>query len=459
MSILDSNIRLTGSPKKTRAPAVAGLFYPDNPSQLRDMIQGFLAHAGDGGPVPKAIIVPHAGYIYSGAVAASAYATLKPVRHSITRVILLGPAHRVYLRGLALPAAAMFQTPLGDIQIDVELAGKIRDLPQVLVMDDAHEQEHSLEVHLPFLQSLFDNFTLLPLVVGDASPQQVSEVLDRVWGGSETLIVISSDLSHYHDYASAQRIDADTSDAIQHLQLEKIGPHQACGCAPMSGLLAIARRSHMQVRLLDLRNSGDTAGSRDRVVGYGAYAVLPQQHYSREQRLTLLQIARQSIHNGLENNRPLHPDMAGFEEALLEPRASFVTLHLDGELRGCIGTTEAVAPLVNSIADNAWRAAFRDPRFKPLTSEEFARLSISISVLSQPELLRFASEAELLPQLRPHVDGLIIERGMLRATFLPEVWESLPSPRDFLAQLKRKAGMAADDVPEHAWSYQAEHIE
>jgi len=459
MSILDSNIRLSNAPQKVRPPAVAGLFYPDNPEELREMIKGYLAQAGNDIPAPKAIIAPHAGFIYSGPVAARAYATLKTVRHTISKVILLGPAHRVYLRGLALPSATFFQTPLGDMAIDGELVQKIRGMPQVRVMDEAHAQEHSLEVHLPFLQTMLDKFTLLPLVVGDASPEEVSEVLDRVWGGDETLIVISSDLSHYHDYTSARRIDAGTSTAIQNLELEKIGPHQACGCMPMSGLLNIARRSGMQVRILDLRNSGDTAGSRDRVVGYGAYSIHANHRYDRKHRQQLLQIARQSILNGLHTNHPLQPDINEFDATLLEHRASFVTLNLNGGLRGCIGTTDTVAPLVIGIADNAYRAAFHDPRFKPLTAEEFERVKISISVLSKPEPLHFTSEAELLNKLRPRIDGLIIERGPLRATFLPEVWESLPSPHEFLSHLKRKAGMAADDVPERAWRYGAEHIE
>lgn len=459
MSILDSNIRLSGAPQKVRPAAVAGLFYPDNPEELRGMIEEYLAQAGDDIPAPKAIIAPHAGFIYSGPVAARAYATLKTVRHTIKKVILMGPAHRVYLRGLALPSATFFQTPLGDITIDEELVQKIRSLPQVMVKDVAHAEEHSLEVHLPFLQTVLDNFTLLPLVVGDVSPEEVSEVLDQVWGGDETLIVISSDLSHYHDYASARRIDAVTSAAIQHLELEKIGPHQACGCMPMSGLLKIARRTGMQVRMLDLRNSGDTAGSRDRVVGYGAYSIHANLHYDREHRQQLLQIARQSILHGLQNNRPLQPDVNAFDATLKEHCASFVTLNIEGELRGCIGTTDTVAPLGIGIADNAYRAAFRDPRFKPLTVEEFAHVKISISVLSKPEPLHFTSEADLLHQLRPRVDGLIIERGQLRATFLPEVWESLPSPNDFLSHLKRKAGMASDEAPERAWRYQTEHIE
>ena len=459
MSILDTNIRLTGASKKTRFPAVAGLFYPADPEELREMINGFLEQAQNDVPPPKAIIVPHAGFIYSGPVAARAYATLKSVRGLIKKVILLGPAHRVYLRGLALPGDNEFLTPLGTIPIDVDLVKKLQGLPQVSVMDAAHSEEHSLEVHLPFLQTVLENFTLLPLVVGEATPTEVSDVLDRVWGGDETLIVISSDLSHYHDYATARSIDSNTSAAIQHLELEKIGPHQACGCVPMSGLLNIARRSGMQVRILDLRNSGDTAGTRDRVVGYGAYSLHAHNKYDMKQRQRLLSVARESILNGLHQGHPLHPDETEFDDLLRERCACFVTLNINDDLRGCIGTTEAVSPLVLSVADNAYRAAFQDPRFKPLTETEFEQLKISISVLSKPGSIPFNTEAELLRQLRPRVDGLIIESGPLRATFLPEVWESLPTAREFLAHLKRKAGMDQAAAPQRAWRYTAEHIE
>ena len=273
MSILDTNIRLTGASKKTRFPAVAGLFYPADPEELREMINGFLEQAQNDVPPPKAIIVPHAGFIYSGPVAARAYATLKSVRGLIKKVILLGPAHRVYLRGLALPGDNEFLTPLGTIPIDVDLVKKLQGLPQVSVMDAAHSEEHSLEVHLPFLQTVLENFTLLPLVVGEATPTEVSDVLDRVWGGDETLIVISSDLSHYLEYETAKELDAETSRAIEALQPEEIAQHQACGRIPVSGLLRAARHHHLHATILDQRNSGDTAGSKDRVVGYGAYAL------------------------------------------------------------------------------------------------------------------------------------------------------------------------------------------
>jgi len=255
-----------------RQPAVAGMFYPADPQQLARDVRQLLAGARPHDLVPKALIAPHAGYIYSGAVAATAYATLIPIATHIRRVVLLGPTHRVAVRGLALPGVDAFDMPLGRIELDAEAARAIAGLPQVTVSAQAHAQEHSLEVHLPFLQSVLPDFKLLPLAVGMATAEEVAEVLDRVWGGPETLIVISSDLSHYHSYAEAQRIDRET--ARQILGLQPLANHdQACGATPVNGLLLCARRRGLKVRQLDLRNSGDTAGDRTRVVGYGAFAL------------------------------------------------------------------------------------------------------------------------------------------------------------------------------------------
>ena len=254
-----------------RPAAVAGMFYPADAAELQQEINHYLQSNPGLETPPKAMIVPHAGYIYSGPVAATAYSCLTPVRDVINRVVLLGPAHRVPFTGLASSSASGFQTPLGTVPLDQPAIQKLNQLPQVHIMDIAHEQEHSLEVHLPFLQVVLNDFELIPLVVGDASKKDVAEVLELVWGGEETLIVISSDLSHYQSYKVAQQIDRATSDAIEQLQPDQIHYDMACGRNPVNGLLEVARRKHLHAKTLDLRNSGDTAGPRDRVVGYGAY--------------------------------------------------------------------------------------------------------------------------------------------------------------------------------------------
>lgn len=255
-----------------RPPAVAGTFYPGAGRVLVQDIRTMLDSALSKTPAataPKALIVPHAGYIYSGSTAALAYAQLAAVRHSIRRVVLLGPAHRVPVRGLALPGDDFLATPLGEIEVDQVAVTQLLKLPQVVVSRHVHAQEHSLEVQLPFLQTVLDNFTLVPLVVGDASPPEVAEVLELLWGGPETLLVISSDLSHFLPYRTAQQIDSQTTQAILNLD-GRLSHQQACGGTPINGLLLAAHQHGLQPHLLGLCNSGDTAGDKERVVGYAA---------------------------------------------------------------------------------------------------------------------------------------------------------------------------------------------
>lgn len=256
-----------------RPTAVAGMFYPANSDVLADMVKNALTQASPSSEthIPKALIVPHAGYIYSGAIAASAYQYLQPIRDIIKRVVIIGPSHRVGFHGLALSSADSFETPLGYIQIDKSAQAKLLDIEGVHIMDQAHAAEHSLEVQLPFLQQLLDDFSIIPIVAGNASPQQVAKVIETLWLGPETLIVISSDLSHYHDYQTAQQLDQATSQAIVGLDFHAIHSDNACGCVGINGLLKFAHEHPLAVSMVDLRNSGDTAGDKDRVVGYGAY--------------------------------------------------------------------------------------------------------------------------------------------------------------------------------------------
>ena len=254
-----------------RPTAVAGVFYPGETNILERDVRAMLAAAHTGKLTPKALIAPHAGYVYSGAIAASAYASLKNVAAKIRRVVLLGPTHRVAVRGLALPGADAFATPLGVVQVDLAAAQAIAHLPQVTTSMAAHAQEHSLEVQLPFLQAVLPDFKLLPLAVGMATPQEVAEVLEALWGDDETLIVVSSDLSHYLPYDIAKKVDTASTQSILALE-HSISHEQACGATPINGLALAARRHHLTPHLLDLRNSGDTAGPRDGVVGYAAFA-------------------------------------------------------------------------------------------------------------------------------------------------------------------------------------------
>ncbi len=436
----------------TRPAAVAGMFYPADAQTLAVEVDRLLdaVAPGEGVHAPKLLVVPHAGYVYSGPVAAQAYALLAPWREQIVRVVLLGPTHRVAVRGLAAPTVSAFDTPLGRVELDTVALQQLAELPQVRTSDAAHAQEHSLEVQLPFLQRALGAFTLLPLAVGDASAAEVAQVLERVWGGGETLIVISTDLSHYLPYAEARTKDRTTVERI--LRLDPALDHaQACGATPLAGALLAARAHGLVPRLLDLRNSGDTAGDRSRVVGYCAIAFEPRELRPRASETeqtehdttlgaALISRARNAIAGALgmpSAREPGHP-------ALAAPGATFVTLRRRGELRGCVGTLAAERPLADDVRRHALAAAFQDSRFEPLVVEEFSELEIEVSLLEPAQPLHAGSEADAHAKLQPGVDGVVLEWRGRRATFLPQVWEQLPQPREFLAALKHKAGLPAD---------------
>ncbi len=430
---------------QVRPAAVAGMFYPRDARALdrdvADLLDGVENLAPRFGH-PKALIVPHAGYVYSGPVAARAYDELGAARGIVKRVVLLGPVHRVPVRGLALPGSDAFDTPLGRVPVDAEAVRMLAPFRQVVTSPEAHAQEHALEVQLPFLQKMLGEFALVPLAVGDARPQEVRDVIERLWGGPETLFVISTDLSHYHAYDEARAIDRATLSRIAAFGTD-INHEEACGATPLNGFLAVARARGLSIRLLGACNSGDTAGGKDRVVGYSAFALYEGERASlQDTGDTLLGIARGAIGHGLGlAGEPARTDSAPW---LARPGATFVSLHLEGKLRGCIGSLAASRPLGVDVAANALAAALRDPRFAPLTPPEWQRCALEVSVLSAAKPMQFADEAELLAQLRPGEDGVILEHEGKRGTFLPQVWESLPDKRRFLEELRSKAGIAAD---------------
>lgn len=442
-----------------REPAVAGAFYPVDTTTLDGAVRALLlaADAPADGPVPKALIAPHAGYVYSGPVAALAYARLRPAADRIKSVVLIGPSHRVPFRGFALSSHEAYATPLGPVPVDAALRKTALDSGVAGLLDAAHGPEHSLEVHLPFLQRVLSGFTLLPVVAGDATPDEGARLLDALWGGPERLIVISTDLSHYLDYDACQALDARTAAAIETFDIDAIGNDQACGRIPVKGLLQAARARGLAIERVDLRNSGDTRGPRDRVVGYGAWALYEpnspddapspedaEDAFIRDHGAALTGLAVKGIRHALDHGKPLEPRLDDLRPILQAEGASFVTLTRQGELRGCIGSLRAYRPLGTDIADNAFGAAFRDTRFTPLTYNDVPGLAVSVSVLSPAEPIRFRDEADLLGQIVPGRDGLILTAGRHRGLFLPAVWEQIGDRRQFLAHLKRKAGLPMD---------------
>ncbi|AGX88701.1 AmmeMemoRadiSam system protein B [Candidatus Symbiobacter mobilis] len=453
----------TPSPLRIRPAAVAGLFYPADPAVLFREVLALLGDTAGAAAPPKAMIVPHAGYVYSGQTAALGYRKLCAARGTITRVVLLGPAHTVPLQGLALPGVDAFDTPLGRVPIAPEATAQLAHLPQVLVSEAAHAQEHALEVQLPFLQTVLDQFSLVPLVVGAASTQEVAQVLLALWGGPETLLLVSSDLSHYLHHDAASALDAQTIASILALRPD-VRREQACGAIPINGMLLAAQRKGLRPALLGRCNSGDVTLDRSRVVGYcavafdapaeSAHSTPQQQEDVAHVGVTpdglvpdgplLLALARHAIAEALGHPAPAPGPLPTWLQA---PGASFVTLTQGGplhELRGCIGSLEAHRSLLDDVRSNAVHAALHDPRFPPLHAEELARTRLEVSVLSPMQPLHAPDRNALLAQLRVGVDGVVLSYGHHRGTFLPQVWEQLPNHSDFVAHLLRKAGLAAD---------------
>jgi AmmeMemoRadiSam system protein B/AmmeMemoRadiSam system protein A len=440
-----------------RRPAHAGTFYPADPQALADVVDRCIRDAPSFAISPKALVAPHAGYAYSGPVAGTAYRSIAPRRDAIKRVVVLGPCHWDPTGTFAVPQARAFRTPLGDVPVDRDAVDELAARGLAEVDDRPHIREHSLEVHLPFLQRVLSRFTLVPIAVGAPRVEETSALLGRLWGGEETLIVVSSDLSHYHDYVGAMQLDRAASRAIETLRLDQLGDEHACGRHPVKGLLAQAVLRDLRVTTLDLRSSGDTAGRdrRDRVVGYGSYSFEPATaaRLGQPDRRTLMHHAYRSVLGAVQGVRADPLDPSRLPATLRAHRATFVTLTLDGKLRGCIGSVLPEEPLIASVVRNAARAAMEDPRFERPTPDEVRRMALTVSVLSHPRPIACSNEREALAALRPGIDGVILEAMGRRGLFLPDVWESLREPQTFLAHLKQKAGLDRRGWPEGARLY------
>lgn len=428
---------------------VAGHFYPADPVTLTREIDGFLAGAAASPFRAKMIVTPHAGLVYCGAVAARVAKAIDTT-NGPTRLVILGPNHRMPLRGVALHPAPSWSTPLGEIPVDKEALAPIARLEGVAFDARPFEGEHSLEVPLVFLQRAMRVESLVPILVGDATSELVEKVLRRVWGGPETLIVISSDLSHFLTSNEARAKDSRTRGLIETGQFLAVGPKEACGYASLGGAMRRAAALRMRATGVALATSDMAGGPKDRVVGYGGFAFEYQgsARLSDADRRRLIHIASASLHFAAAHGgaRPNLVARGASSPALTAQRGVFVTIQQGSALRGCIGSPNPTHPLAGDVAINAVKAGFGDPRFAPLRPEELADMSIHISVLSPKSPIAFVGEEDLIAQLRPDRDGLVLREGARAALFLPSVWEQVPSPRDFVQQLKRKMGLGPEHV-------------
>lgn len=454
----------TSATPVVREPAVAGLFYPKDKAELAKVIDGCLAAARTP-PVGdlKALVCPHAGYAYSGPIAGSAYRLV--AGRNYRTVIVLAPSHYAAVNGAAVSSADVFRTPLGDVPI----SEKARELAQlrpfslegrtfvqrpdwsphasrsVPAVETADTWEHSDEVQVPFLQRTLKDFKLLPVVFGEVDPKSAAQALTKILD-DQTLIIASSDLSHYHSFAAARELDETCVQTICRLDVAAMARQEACGKAPILTLMHVARLKGWTARLLDYRNSGDTSGDKSRVVGYAAiafYAATVADGFSALERRFLLGLARQTVRDVVAHGRISAVAADQLTPKFTEKKGCFVTLTKRGQLRGCIGHLAAQEPLYQAILDNARSAALEDPRFRPVTATEVNELEFEISVLTEPLPLTFSSPDDLLSQLQPHRDGVVLRIGDRGATYLPQVWEQLPDKQQFLNSLAEKAGCAA----------------
>ena len=426
---------------------VAGLFYPAGAQGLRDLIRQMTTGARrDGGVAPKVVIAPHAGIVYSGSVAATAFGPWARWADPPRRIVIIGPAHRVAFRGLAIHPATAWSTPLGEAKIARDSHARLAEAGAAAVDARPFAGEHSLEMHLVMLQAMLRApFEILPILVGDAEPRQVAEALRLVWGGPETAIAVSSDLSHFLDRYSAGQIDSDTARRIERLDANALGSERACGFLPIMGALEIAAERDLRVSSLHLATSADVGADASRVVGYGAFAFeyAASARLGEPDRAALLATCMAGLAAAARRGgrMPALRVNGRLSPALSAQRATFVTLTQEGQLRGCIGSPEPRLPLIEDAMTNAALAGCADPRFPHLSEAELDGIEIDVSILSHPRSIPAASEAEIVAGLEPDRDGLILEAGRRRALFLPSVWRQLADPREFIRHLMIKAGL------------------
>lgn len=434
---------------KARAPAVAGQFYPADPAALHRMVEECIAQTDAGqqppGSGPRAVISPHAGYAYSGwlaGVAWNATAGLRP-----RRVVILSPSHRHGFDGIALSSADTFSMPGFDVPVDQAARQALANAGLAHIEDAAHDREHGIETQLPFLHSLHPKAEIVPLAIGRTTTDHVAQVIDFI---SEmdglTLFVLSSDLSHFLTLDAARTRDLETAKLIETGQYDRLTPAHACGVRAVAGYMASRQGQGARVQRLAMANSYDRSGDASRTVGYGAWAlfgtegeIIPNPH-----RTELLNAAREALQVRLRRGYGPETDDKSFAAPLQGHAASFVTLTIDRRLRGCIGSLRAHRPLIRDVVENTLKSAFNDPRFQPITQADLDRIRIKIAVLSPSREMRFSDQDDLVSQLEPGKDGLILSDKGRRGTFLPMVWDSLPEPRVFLDHLKVKAGLPRD---------------
>jgi len=447
---------------KIKPPSVAGKFYTADKEELIKQINHFTQNnRKDYEYATRAIIVPHAGYYYSGQIASEGFQYLDK---NVETVFVIAPAHYVPVSKVALSSYDKWSTPLGEIDINQVINDELNEKFFCDFLDEAFESEHAVEVQIPFLQMSHKDIKIIPILIGGIEYQKITEIIDYYWNDPKNAFVISSDLSHFHRSDIAKKIDELTAIMIESNDVLEFTPKQGCNAHGVCSLVNFAKNKNYSLIRVDMRNSGEITSDTSSVVGYGSWIL-----YEGEKTEFIksffsdfcIDVCKKTILIGLKGEPLPKPENLGDIPAVFEENgACFVTLEIDNNLRGCIGSIVAHRPLIEDLIKNAHNSAFSDPRFSPLSIRDFENLSIAISLLSTPTKLHFSDEADLLHQLTPNVDGLIIKDGCHQAVYLPSVWEQLPEKAMFLNSLKMKAGLD----PEHfsktfeAYKYKTEYI-
>ncbi|MBN2015109.1 MAG: AmmeMemoRadiSam system protein B [Candidatus Altiarchaeota archaeon] len=439
---------MTSEKKYVRESVIAGSWYPESKDALSRQLEGFFSKAEkqELGRI-KALVVPHAGYAYSGQVAAHAFKQIEGGDYDT--VIILAPSHHYPLDGVSISNYTHYKTPLGEVKIS-SLAKKLREESKLIsTIPDAHSKEHSAEIEIPFLQYSLKEFEIVPVIVGRMSRDEIDEFSDLIIKhlDERTLIVASTDLSHYHPYNEALTLDNYCVESIVALDDAKAEGCEMCGYFPVLVTMEIAEKLNWSTKLLKYMNSGDVTGDRSGVVGYASIAFYsgeekPGEELSEKQKKYLLEVARDTVELYVGEGKKFEPKTD--DPKLREKKGVFVTLEKNGQLRGCIGHLEPIQPLYLDVRDNAINAAFNDPRFSPVTANELDDIEIEVSVLTLPELITADSPEEYLERIQPGVDGIILDYKGRGATYLPQVWEQIPEKEDFLSSLCNKAFLPSD---------------
>ncbi len=442
---------------KIKEPEVINMFYSGNPEVLKNQIKDFSDNIKDYNYISRAVIVPHAGLVYSGRLA---YNGISLLDKNIKNIFIFAPAHRVFFEGLALTTYDEWKTPFGNIKINQEVNIELEKDFGARFFDEGYKNEHSIEIQIPLIQSVFEDVRIIPVLIGQANPEIITKIISRYYKNKDFGFIISSDLSHFLTDDKAKHIDNITAKMIESGNIKNLSHEQACGATGIAGIVDFANQNNYSLIRVDMYNSSLVSDDKTRVVGYGSWLLYEgsKNKFIKEYHSDyLLKLCRDIILSKYNKKQIITHHAPVFNE----PGACFVTLKKNDNLRGCIGSIIAHQPLINDIVKHSLDSAYNDPRFNPVEEKEIKDLTIDISLLSEPKQMFFLNEEDLLNKIVPFKDGIIIKDGNYQAVYLPSVWEEIPDKNLFLKSLKVKAGMK----PEHfsktfeAYKFETEYIE